>query len=451
MSSEYSTNSFMIACGLDGPLELEVEDVRTGVVERRVYHQPYVQIGRTTAADLPLDDEQVSRRHAYIQAIAGRVYCVDLASRTGLRWSDEIQGSGWLDPGRRLILGAYTVRLISQTVANEAGHGARASGGARRLPRVLLEFPNDPAAQMPWRLNRMLTLVGRAPVCRVLLSGPDVSRLHCSLVRTPMGVWVVDLLGSAGTSVGGRPVRSCLLRDGDELDVGSRRVVVHYERATRTSAVTTPALPTPPPAGPSMILPSPTWSPADAAGEVRTLLAGRPPEQVELAESLLVPMIHQMGQMQAQMFDQFQQMMMMMFQMFTTMHREQMDVVREEMAQIRRLSEELQTAQALLREQVESRPPASSPRPSGPPRIRPASPSPSPRGPALPPGSARPPETPPRGATGPVAPQPASTPAEAGNSTHQLHAQLARRIAVLQQERQTRWQRLVQMLSGKPS
>jgi pSer/pThr/pTyr-binding forkhead associated (FHA) protein len=464
MSSEHSTNSFMIACGLAGPLELEVENTRTGLIERRVYHQPYAQIGRTTAADLPLDDEQVSRRHAYLQAIAGRVYCVDLASRTGLRWGDGSYGSGWLAPGRRLDLGAYAVRLGgSVTPEPTRAEPTRPGGSPRRLPRVLLEFPGDPAAQPPWRLNRMLTLVGRAALCRVLLGGADVSRFHCSLVRTPMGVWVVDLLGRAGTTVDGRPVRSRLLGDGDVLGVGSHRIVVRYERPARPAASGRPAaglaaLPSLTPSAAMPVLPSLTppvaapWSAEGAALEVRTLLAGRSPEQVELAESLLVPMVHQMGQMQTQMLDQFQQMMMMMFQMFTSMHRDQMQVVHEEMAQIRRLTEELQSAQTLLREQVESRrepaPAPPSPRPNGPPRIRLASPRPEPT------GSSPRPEPPPTAATRrsearpPEPPRRAAAAEDPEAATHQLHALLAQRIAALQQERQTRWQRLMQMFGG---
>ena len=46
---------------------------------------------------------------------------------------------------------------------------------------------------------------------------------------------------------------------------------------------------------------------------------------------MLVPLVNQFGVIQQQMFDQFQQAMAMMLQMFGTMHREQMEVIREEM------------------------------------------------------------------------------------------------------------------------
>ena len=62
--------------------------------------------------------------------------------------------------------------------------------------------------------------------------------------------------------------------------------------------------------------------------------------QSELTESMLVPLVNQFGLMQQQMFDQFQQAMAMMVQMFGTMHRDQMEVIRAELDQLRELTEE---------------------------------------------------------------------------------------------------------------
>ena len=220
----------------------------------------------------------------------------------------------------------------------------------------------------------------------------------------------------------------------------------------------------------------PTWSGPSNVLEMKSLLEGRPPEQVELAETLLVPVIHQFGQMQMQMFDQFQQALMMMFQMFSSMHREQMDVVREEMGQIRHLTEELQAAQAELRQQAVAVAAASqaqaapSTAPTAPaaardPKVMAPSWSttagqqrrpPAERGLRRRPATAARPSVrqPPRSNTAPATaadkrePEPASAAATGGtDAARNLHAVLAHRIASLQQERQTRWQKLVQMMS----
>ena len=241
-------------------------------------------------------------------------------------------------------------------------------------------------------MNRTLALVGRSPECKVLLSGNDVSLFHCSLVRTVLGVWVVNLLAREGTRVNGQLVRAALLEDGDELEVGHYRILLRYGSSTGQSSVSIPTrTAAPPSATPTHSIPdsSPqafprTFSPGNdsasdpaasmsmilaqrpnlpAMPDMRGILAGRSPEQIELAESVLVPVIHQFGQMHQQMFDQFQQMMMMAFQMFSTMHRDQMTVVRDEMAQIHRLTEELHTLQAQVQAVAEKQAQSAAPPP----------------------------------------------------------------------------------------
>src|SRR5262249_10053485 len=70
--------------------------------------------------------------------------------------------------------------------------------------------------------------------------------------------------------------------------------------------------------------------------------------QSEVTESILVPLVNQFGLMQQQMFDQFQQAMAMMVQVFGTMHRDQMEVIRAELDQLRELTEEFHALKSEL-------------------------------------------------------------------------------------------------------
>ena len=54
-------------------------------------------------------------------------------------------------------------------------------------------------------------------------------------------------------------------------------------------------------------------------------------------------LVNQFGMMQQQMMDQFQQTVSMLVQMFGSMHRDQMDLIREELDQLRDLTKEFQT------------------------------------------------------------------------------------------------------------
>src|SRR5207248_2591836 len=67
--------------------------------------------------------------------------------------------------------------------------------------------------------------------------------------------------------------------------------------------------------------------------------------------------------MQQQMFDQFHQMMLMLVQTLTTMHRDQMDLIREELAQVQRITNELY---ALKRDLQNQPPPGEAPPPDAP-------------------------------------------------------------------------------------
>jgi hypothetical protein len=69
---------------------------------------------------------------------------------------------------------------------------------------------------------------------------------------------------------------------------------------------------------------------------------------------MLVPLVNQFGLMQQQMFDQFQQAMGMMLQMFGSMHRDQMEVIRAELDQIRALTEEFHSLKSELAKRTQN-------------------------------------------------------------------------------------------------
>ena len=108
---------FLAACGSSEPLRLGVGQ-RDGLLsETRLFRQPFLVIGRRPESDLALDHWQVSRRHAYLQLIEGRYYCVDLGSRTGTHGGDATERSGWLERGRAIQIGPFAVRPESPTTA----------------------------------------------------------------------------------------------------------------------------------------------------------------------------------------------------------------------------------------------------------------------------------------------------------------------------------------------
>src|SRR5947209_5285392 len=138
---------FLKACGAAGPLGLLVEKRGLPQAARRGFAQPFVLIGRDPRADLVLDHPRVGLRHAYLQVIEGRVYCVDLGSQTGTRWEDGWAHAGWLTRLQGICIGPFAIQLPPE------GDGPPSPGRDRPepgdpftsrtsdLPRMVLEFP----------------------------------------------------------------------------------------------------------------------------------------------------------------------------------------------------------------------------------------------------------------------------------------------------------------------
>src|SRR5579885_1930711 len=164
--------SFLNACGFREPLRLVIDGPRGVEGEPRTLPQPFAVIGRDPRADVILDDLRVSRRHVYLQAVAGQVFWVDLESRTGTCDETGTRKSGWLVGGGLLEIGPFVIRRAGDA---PAGPGPREPGresplavrsfGREPLPEVSLEFLNGPSEATVWPMNRVMSLIGSAKGC----------------------------------------------------------------------------------------------------------------------------------------------------------------------------------------------------------------------------------------------------------------------------------------------
>jgi pSer/pThr/pTyr-binding forkhead associated (FHA) protein len=385
--------SFLAACGIEDSFQFAVEN-QDGTENRlRLLYQPFAVIGRDLRADVVLDHADVSRRHVYLQVIEGRVFWIDLESRTGTRGERESQRFGWLEGGRTFCIGPYVIRrFVGDSQASDKldrGHLPRDTPLVARpythaaQSEIALEFLNGPSQSMLKPVHRVLSLIGSASGCKFRLTDSSVSRFHGSLLQTSAGLWVVDLLGQKGITINDIPVRCSRLVDGDIVRIGRYQIRIRNRprgqgsgtelfdlgraafaprvaRQSRTSINLNPTrwMSATAPLGSGsadgqelLSVPSEALSMSSKADLVPSnsmLLANLP--QSELAESMLVPLVNQFGLMQQQMFDQFQQAMTMMVQMFGTMHRDQMEVIRIELDRLRELTDEFH---ALKNELVE--------------------------------------------------------------------------------------------------
>ena len=326
---------FREACGASGPLRLEWDDWETGLPVRQDFERPVVLVGRNSRADLVLDHPLVGRRHAYLQLVDGRLFGMDLGSREGLRWGGVPRHGGWIDRSRPVQVGMTTIRVVEGDGAPDARPGpgptSRRYESRETLPSATLELGGRGEELRRLPLDRVLTLVGGSDRCHLRLAGAGISKVVCGLLRTPAGVWAVDLLSSRGIAVNGVVCREARLEDGDVLRVGTLAVRLTYGGLATPPRPDASALR----AG-SVSDPGPDWP---GVGPLLPALIERP--EVFFSEAALRPLLEAGEPSPEVASSPFGQALILLIRLLGDMHRDHAKLVREELEQIRRINLEM--------------------------------------------------------------------------------------------------------------
>lgn len=339
---------FLDACGASGPLQLGWDNWESGEEALRVFDRPSVLVGRNPDIDLSLSHPRVGKRHAYLQMIEGRLYAIDLDSRDGLRWSGVPRRSGWIDQRRPMQLGPTTIRVVEGDRAEDeepaAGPGplSRRFASRHHLPGAMLEIRGAEGEPSRWPMDRVLTLVGSSPACKVRLLEPGTSRYACGLVRTLKGVWMVDLLSSRGVTVNGVACRQARLEDGDVLQVGGQSIRLTYDGPATRNGHRAEAGPIYP-GGASL-----QHAPIDFPAAEGRLPAHPTQEAWELVPEMILRQLGGRTDPAPAASAPFDHALMMLVRLLGEIHRDHLEVVREEMEQIRRLNREIASQSAQL-------------------------------------------------------------------------------------------------------
>lgn len=346
---------FLDACGASGPLLLDLATRGGPEVQRRAFGQPFLLVGCHPDADLPLDHGPVSRRHAYLQLVGGRLFCIDLGSRAGTLLPGGSGGVGWVDRSAAFRIGPVTLRLRGgDTEGTRAAPGPSPLSGsyARRthLPDAVLEISGEGLGRASWPIGHALVLIGSSPLCKVRLLDPGAEPFSCSLIRTPAGVWMVDLLATEGVLVNGTRRRWARLEDGDELRVGGYTLRLRCDGGSPGPTARQVACLAEGEGARLALEPAPGLLGELAVYPHRPHIGEVPaPDHARAEMSVpadLLSRLERVERSQERMCGQFQDAMMMISQMLGTMHRDHMSVVRDELEQIRRLTEEIHALRA---------------------------------------------------------------------------------------------------------
>lgn len=195
--------------------------------------RPFALVGRSSDADIPLDDRAVSARHTYLHLDHRGVYAVDLVTRTGTRINGTGQMVGWLRPGDWIEISGRRVELVRMRIDDaviDPPHCAEDMlSDNEQVPLVSVTLEPRRSADPPWVLGSELVFLGWSASCGIQIKDSSVARTHCALVRSPRGAYLVDLCGRQ-TWVEEKVVRgAAALHDGDILTIGSTQFTVRVE------------------------------------------------------------------------------------------------------------------------------------------------------------------------------------------------------------------------------
>jgi predicted component of type VI protein secretion system len=243
-----NTKEFQTACGAVAPISLRIEIPGTSAALSRKWDAAFVLIGSDPRCDLCLEHRVVSKFHAYLQVIGGRLFCIDLCSDSGTHWENGSEGSGWLDAEKAVGIGPFRIRpavneqarpgdsILSQ-ILNPLQALTRINNP---LPYLLFDIERGNQEAVRWRMRQIVVLLGSSPRCNICMGGSNIEPFHCSLVRTPSGTWLVNLGGT--TLLNGESVSYARLYHGDLLQIGRFHLRAFYGQAETNSPLPGTAL-----------------------------------------------------------------------------------------------------------------------------------------------------------------------------------------------------------------
>jgi pSer/pThr/pTyr-binding forkhead associated (FHA) protein len=120
-----------------------------------------------------------------------------------------------------------------ETILRAGERKRMAQGPFEQGSTAYLVVQQGPQVGKRLELWKEVTTMGRSRNCDIFLEDLAVHRKQASIVRTTNGYMLRDDHGSGDSYVNDKPVRECLLKDGDELCFGNMKLTFFGHEGTR--------------------------------------------------------------------------------------------------------------------------------------------------------------------------------------------------------------------------
>jgi pSer/pThr/pTyr-binding forkhead associated (FHA) protein len=204
------------------------------------FEQARIVIGRGAGADVRIPHLTVSEVHATLRQQDAAYVILDNESTNGTRVNGaRVTGDRpkRLHDGDRIEVGAYVVEFKSGVLLRAPATIERTAELARRLfrnsqagarvgaPRLVVLSGPDTGRSLDIPPPPSRVRVGRGEECQLVLPDEGVSREQLELVHDLDGVLLTSLDTKHGVDINGQRIAQRRLRDGDELLVGTTRLL----------------------------------------------------------------------------------------------------------------------------------------------------------------------------------------------------------------------------------
>lgn len=206
------------------------------------FDQARIVLGRAPSADVRIPSPTVSEAHASVQMRGSDWLLMDLGSRNGTKHNGQRlhpERTRKLQDGDLVELGNYVLSFHTGVVMTEPMSAERTAELARRLWReaqsargVQLDAPNlrvvnGPRAgvrlEIPPAPSRLH--IGAHDGCQLQLPEPVLARETLEVVHDVEGVLIRSMSGDSVIQLSGYRYKARRLRDRDELQVGTTRLM----------------------------------------------------------------------------------------------------------------------------------------------------------------------------------------------------------------------------------
>ena len=209
------------------------------VIERIVTEKKRITIGRTNDNDVVLENRGVSRKHAMIEFNNNAAVIIDNESLNGTFVNNRKITEEVLRDEDVITIGKYS--LVYHTESKAPAEGMASMDGTMvlntrqqksliendRLERqivakfggsVLIGEENVDFSE--FKLDRDVTTIGKAKFVHIKAKGMFLAGIQAKIVKETDGYCLTNLGKEGRTKVNGEAIDSCILKNGDLIEVG---------------------------------------------------------------------------------------------------------------------------------------------------------------------------------------------------------------------------------------